>query len=1077
LATLNGTTKSDSITGTALADTIYGLGGDDKLSGASGDDLIDGGAGSDKLYGGDGNDQIFGGAGVDSLSGDGGNDSLDGGDGDDTLTGGLGRDTLKGGLGNDKLIGGDGTDIAVFSGKSTDYTITTKNGVTTVVDKNLADGNDGTDNLTTVERIQFSDGTIYLTPDRIPTAAADSVTTDENTVKSSTTSVLANDSDADLDSLTVTSVAGVTLVNGQATATLASGATITMNADGTYSFDPNTKYEYLAQEQSVDVGIPYQISDGNGGAATGTLTVTITGVNDAPTVSGSVTGNATEGGEAITLNALANASDVDSGTTLSVVNVASNLPAGVTYDPNTHSFTLDSRDPSFDYLAAGETATITVDYGVSDGSATTGASASWTIRGVPEFAARNIAGDAYNGSVTVGDFNLDGKLDLVAASPWYGSSAAYLYLGNGDGTFTKAATPISTEPGLVKVNSADLNGDGKLDLITCNPGASTISVALGAGAGQFGPVATYAAPGNALFVSFGDVDQDGDLDMASGWGSQVLLYDNDGSGTFASARSLFQSAAAVDEALLVDLNGDGKTDLLYYDGATQQLHTRLGGGDGSFASDDFTLNTDFGTYSRMETGDVNGDGRVDAVLSKGDSFVVCLGNGDGSFVASTDEYPLGVVLGGNDFYLRDINGDGFLDIAGSGNQVEVLYGNGDGTFLPYTQYFAGILAGSPGMGFGDLNGDGLVDIVTANEGTGNLSIYLQRPEFIQARSANAIIEGAFGGGHVLNVGSDGSITDSGIILPNGGGDATYGGSTGYVNADSYMDVLVLSDWGGARLYYGNADGSFTDSGQSFPSAFQTRSLISDFNGDGLGDLVVLNVLGSMDVYMNNGASFTKTYSLYEHGSDGYGTIAPVFAGDLNGDGHADLYVLRDDPQNPTDQILFGDGQGGFVESGIALPPHPQVGPTVSFGDVNGDGTTDIVSGLPTGGVSVLLNDGAANFTQAGDPWPQAGSLPWLGDFDQNGTLDALLTLSPENGGMQWWSNDGAGNFSFGGSVGADFTARGVVDFNQDGAPDLYGVNGSADVVYLNDGHGHFSPAGSLNIGQTFLMTDYLFATA
>jgi hypothetical protein len=145
--------------------------------------------------------------------------------------------------------------------------------------------------------------------------------------------------------------------------------------------------------------------------------------------------------------------------------------------------------------------------------------------------------------------------------------------------------------------------------------------------------------------------------------------------------------------------------------------------------------------------------------------------------------------------------------------------------------------------------------------------------------------------------------------------------------------------------------------------------------------------------------------------------------------------------------------------------------------VNGDGTTDIVSGLPTGGVSVLLNDGAVNFTQAGDPWPQAGSLPWLGDFDQNGTLDALLTLSPENGGMQWWSNGGAGNFSFGGSVGADFTARGVVDFNQDGAPDLYGVNGSADVVYLNDGHGHFSPAGSLNVGQTFLMTDYLFATA
>jgi VCBS repeat-containing protein len=123
------------------------------------------------------------------------------------------------------------------------------------------------------------------------------------------------------------------------------------------------------------------VADGHGGTRTETVTVTLAGTNDAPVVSGAVTGAVTEGGASSTLSALANASDVDAGTTLSVVEVPTALPAGVTYNAQTQTFTLDPLHADYHALAAGQITTVTVGYGVSDGTATTPASVSWTVTG------------------------------------------------------------------------------------------------------------------------------------------------------------------------------------------------------------------------------------------------------------------------------------------------------------------------------------------------------------------------------------------------------------------------------------------------------------------------------------------------------------------------------------------------------------------------------------------------------------------------------------------------------------------------------------------------------------------------
>ena len=168
----------------------------------------------------------------------------------------------------------------------------------------------------------------------------------------------------------------------------AQGAKIWITADGRVGYDAATlsaafqdQLQHLSPGQFLTDTFTYAIRLGNGTLSWATATVQIAGVNDAPVVTGAVTAAALEDGSSVTLSALANASDVDAGATLSVTNLPASLPPGVTYDALTHSFTLDPSNTAFQHLAAGDHATVTVNYGVTDGTATTAASVSWNVTG------------------------------------------------------------------------------------------------------------------------------------------------------------------------------------------------------------------------------------------------------------------------------------------------------------------------------------------------------------------------------------------------------------------------------------------------------------------------------------------------------------------------------------------------------------------------------------------------------------------------------------------------------------------------------------------------------------------------
>ncbi|MFJ0795369.1 Ig-like domain-containing protein, partial [Bordetella bronchiseptica] len=180
-----------------------------------------------------------------------------------------------------------------------------------------------------------------------PTAVADTGTTDEDTTLTVTDpaqGVLKNDTDPDNDDLHVSAVNGQPANVGAAIAG-DNGGTFTLNADGTYTFNPGPDFQNLAKDATAETSITYTVSDGEGGTSSATLTITVTGTNDAPTLTPNVTldDQANNDGEAITpVDISGQFEDVDNGDTLTFT--ADGLPPGLTLDPATGiiSGTLDN---------------------------------------------------------------------------------------------------------------------------------------------------------------------------------------------------------------------------------------------------------------------------------------------------------------------------------------------------------------------------------------------------------------------------------------------------------------------------------------------------------------------------------------------------------------------------------------------------------------------------------------------------------------------------------------------------------------------------------------------------------------
>jgi uncharacterized repeat protein (TIGR01451 family) len=328
-------------------------------------------------------------------------------------------------------------------------------------------------------------------------------------------------------------------------------------------------------------------------------------------------------------------------------------------------------------------------------------------------------------SVAVGDFNGDGKSDLALANT--GGDDVSVMLGNGDGTFqtalhSKVAGP-NDDPtgGPTYVAVGDFNGDGKLDLVTANSNNATISVLLGNGDGTFQKSVAYTVGSTPVRIAIGDFNGDGkpDLVVTNSGSSTVSVLLGNGDGTFQTAVS-YAAGGSPYSVAVGDFNGDGKPDLGVSNNTNSgSVSVLIGNGDGTFQP---PVAYAVGYLSSsIAVADFNGDGKLDLVANGGTAVSVLLGNGDGTF---QNAIPSAIASGV--FVVGDFNGDGKPDLAAltfgsSGIFVSVFVGNGDGTFQAAMNYSAG--SNPTAMAVGEFNGDGLADLAVPNNGT-SISVLL-----------------------------------------------------------------------------------------------------------------------------------------------------------------------------------------------------------------------------------------------------------------------------------------------------------------------------------------------------------------
>ena len=294
-------------------------------------------------------------------------------------------------------------------------------------------------------------------------------------------------------------------------------------------------------------------------------------------------------------------------------------------------------------------------------------------------------------ALAVADVNGDGKADVLVGTccESNGNNEVAVLLGNGDGTFQPAAMydAAGTQGGIVSVG--DVNGDGRPDIVMVNwdnsDNKSTVSVLLGNGDGTFRPVVISDAPSDPSCSALADVNHDGKLDLVICSEDTVAVLLGNGDGTFQTfANTNFYAGYCLPAVAVGDVNGDGLLDMVAPnagpDGCGSQGFAGIlkGDGDGTFQGEVNYLALGYtnGGVGQVAVGDLDGDGKLDVMVTTGEqifgsvhgSIGVLLGNGDGSFQTATSFDAGGSQT--NAVVAADLNHDGKPDI------IVANYGSG-----------------------------------------------------------------------------------------------------------------------------------------------------------------------------------------------------------------------------------------------------------------------------------------------------------------------------------------------------------------------------------------------------------------
>lgn len=711
------------------------------------------------------------------------------------------------------------------------------------------------------------------------------------------------------------------------------------------------------------------------------------------------------------------------------------------------------------------------------------------------------SGDEFaSNSVVAGDFNGDGRIDLVSPNAFNGVS---IRAGRGDGTLEEAvAFPAGKD--VEAVATGDFNRDGRLDLVTANSHSN--SVLLGRGNGEFELPQSIPTDVEPTAVVTGDFNDDHILDFATAnfISNNVSIFLGVGNGTFKPAQQ-FPVGSRDKEIAAGDLNHDGHLDLVTANPRSSNVSVLLGIGDGTFQPyESYAV----GDRTRFPMGtspfgvviaDFDEDGNLDLATPDFDSneISVLFGRGDGTFQDSID-FP----VGSHPFSLAvdDFDGDGHQDLISANrdsDDLSVLFGGGDGTFTPAQQVFAGIFPRR--LVNQDFNGDGREDLAIFSTYVVTVLLGNQEHLFTRPLGISPLVNHARS--VVADVNAD-HQADSFILAQDGM--LLYRAAS--VNKGEFETPIVINpdtparELARLRSPEGPLIATLDTSGRSV-SLYQTgvthqvtrvgrvpltESLpvhiaAGNLDNDAVGrdDFVLIDVsTQSVSVYLasNNGFELTDTLLT------GAGPTQ-VIVQDLDGDGVAEIVIAN---QASGDVSVFqNDGHGHFSTSIFAAGERPVfIGPTesnltrpevqsleqtasVAVGDFNGDDRKDIIVANPgSNSFAVLfrLFDGSYStpaVTLLSGRNTRFATVE-VADLDRDGDDDVVFAnqagtrITPV---LQEVLSDGQHVLTQRAVQDLPTALTGLTlhDANGDGLPDVFATNEFGDLLLLlNQGDGRFA---------------------